>query len=296
MAKRDIQKFGGKSWTVPKLERVAKYIDAYLRALKNQKFEKWYIDAFAGTGYSELKLDDNPTAPLFPELQEDESRRFIDGSARIALKARGEFDRYVLVEQSASRCKELEALRREFPERSDRVEIVQEDANRYLKALAAEDWKRRRGVLFLDPFGAQVEWSTIAAVAETAALDVWLLFPLGVAFSRMLMRDSAKIPESWRRRLTLSLGDGWESAFYKRSRQRSFVDEDDRDVKVADFQAITQFFNKRLQTVFGGVASNPLVLRNSTGIPIYLLFFAVASRSPRAVGLALKIANNILAK
>jgi hypothetical protein len=42
--------FGG-SWTDEKLERLARYLTAYTTALKNQRFQKIYIDAFAGTGF-----------------------------------------------------------------------------------------------------------------------------------------------------------------------------------------------------------------------------------------------------
>lgn len=38
-------------WTKDKLEKVKAYLDAYLIALKKQKFSLEYIDAFAGTGY-----------------------------------------------------------------------------------------------------------------------------------------------------------------------------------------------------------------------------------------------------
>ena len=40
-----------------------------------------------------------------------------------------------------------------------------------------KDWSLHRAVLFLDPYGMQVEWATIEAVAKTKAIDLWLLFP-----------------------------------------------------------------------------------------------------------------------
>jgi hypothetical protein len=39
-------------------------------------------------------------------------------------------------------------------------------------------WHRTRGVIFLDPFGASLEWETLKFIAATKALDVWYLFPL----------------------------------------------------------------------------------------------------------------------
>ena len=42
--------FGG-PWTEQKLKILERYLDAYTTALKNQRFELVYIDAFAGTGH-----------------------------------------------------------------------------------------------------------------------------------------------------------------------------------------------------------------------------------------------------
>ena len=62
-------------------------------------------------------------------------------------------------------------------------------------------------MLFLDPYGMQVEWRTIEAIAKTEAIDLWLLFPLAIGVNRLLTK-SGEIPESWRRRLNLLLGTG----------------------------------------------------------------------------------------
>lgn len=54
-----LQQFGG-DWTQAKLEAVRKYLVAYTTALKKQPFTLNYIDAFAGTGYRELKHEVEP--------------------------------------------------------------------------------------------------------------------------------------------------------------------------------------------------------------------------------------------
>jgi hypothetical protein len=51
----------------------------------NQQFKTVYIDAFAGTGYRELHKKSNPGELMLPELADDESQEFMDGSAKIAL-------------------------------------------------------------------------------------------------------------------------------------------------------------------------------------------------------------------
>lgn len=40
------QRFGG-DWTIEKLDILSSYLDFYITALKNQPFNKIYIDAFA---------------------------------------------------------------------------------------------------------------------------------------------------------------------------------------------------------------------------------------------------------
>ena len=60
----------------------------------------------------------------------------------------------------------------------------------------------------------------------------------------------------------------------------------------ASFEAIGAYFVERLKTVFEGVAENPLPLRNSMNVPIYLLCFAAAN--PKGAPPAVRIANHIL--
>jgi three-Cys-motif partner protein len=108
----------------------------------------------------------------------------------------------------------LEALKRDYPSLAGKIDIKNGDANIEIKRLCAGDWSDSRSVMFLDPYGMQVEWSTIEAIAGTCAIDLWLLFPLGMAVNRVLTR-SGDIPESWRKRLDLLLGDQtWFDDFY----------------------------------------------------------------------------------
>jgi three-Cys-motif partner protein len=60
-----LQKFGDKTWTQDKLERVRKYLAAYSRIMRKQRFLYAYIDGFAGTGYHELEHKDEEGLALF---------------------------------------------------------------------------------------------------------------------------------------------------------------------------------------------------------------------------------------
>jgi three-Cys-motif partner protein len=117
-----------------------------------------------------------PLANLFPELAKIEEE-FRKGSVRRALEVEPPFDHYVFVEKDAGKCKELESLAEEFPDRN--VRIVNDDANdALLRWCKAMDTKRDRAVVFLDPFGASVEWKVIEALADTQGWTCGSCFPL----------------------------------------------------------------------------------------------------------------------
>jgi len=120
------------------------------------------------------------------------------------------------------------------------------------------------------------------------------LFPLGVGVNLLLMSQGT--PEgSWASRLTLIFGtDDWRTAFYRESSQRNLFNEAGELVKDADFATIAEFWVTRLQSVFADVATNPLPLRNSRNVPIYLLSFA--SANPKGAKTAVRIAHYILSR
>lgn len=169
------------------------------------------------------------------------------------------------------------------------------EANEYIKDLCLNrNWKTRRAVLFLDPFGMQVSWDTIEAIAKTQAIDLWILFPLGVGVNRMLTR-TGKISDAWRRKLDMMFGaTDWYEAFYQPRVTNGLFGETTSLVKVGDFDSIGKYFVKRLKTIFAGVAENPRPLHNSRNNPLYLLCFA--SGNPRAATTAIKIAQDILGR
>lgn len=221
---KDPHRFGG-DWTEAKLDVLAKYLKSYTTALKDKPnttnpFRKAYIDAFAGTGTRTAREPGTSGATetlLFPDLAEAAPEKLLDGSAKRALQVDPCFDRYVFIERSPKRCQELESLKAEFPARAKDIDIQQGDANEVIQRLCADlsKWKSRRAVLFLDPYGMQVEWKTIEAVAATKAIDLWLLVPLGMGMNRLAPR-SGNLPESWRQRMNVFLGTtDWYDEFYK---------------------------------------------------------------------------------
>ncbi len=296
-----VPRFGG-DWTTAKLEVLARYLKSYTTALKDKPskqhpFRKAYIDAFAGTGYREARQEgDDPNAGsqtlLFPDLAKEEPQALLEGSARFALKTEPPFDEYTFIEQSPKRCAQLESLKGEFPHLASAIGIRQGDANAEIQKICAQDWSSHRAVLFLDPCGMQVEWKTIEAVARTKAIDLWVLFPLGIGVNRLLTR-SGNIPLSWRRRLDTLLGtEDWYEEFYRIEQTPTILGVPEEHVVKATTETIGRYFVERLQIAFAGVAKEPKVLRNSANCPLYLLCFAVGN--PRGAPIALRIANHLL--
>jgi three-Cys-motif partner protein len=146
-------------------------------------------------------------------------------------------------------------------------------------------------VLFIDPFGMQLTWETVKAIAKTKAIDTWILFPVS-AVNRLLKKDD-NIPPSWRRRLDIMFGEpAWFDVFFPEEKSALFRDNLVVRRKITDMDLIGKYFNRRLATVFAGVAPNPYTLRNTQGAPLFLLCFAAAN--PNAVKPAIKIAQDIL--
>jgi len=168
------------------------------------------------------------------------------------------------------------------------------DANDILRAWCRErDWQKERAVVFLDPYGMQVEWATIEALAATKGIDLWYLFPLGVGVARLLTRHG-DIDEAWQRRLDLLFGTAeWRTEFYRVTPGQTDLFGESRDIveRDAPVAKIEAFIHKRLAGVFQKAAKG-LVLRNSRQSPLYLLCFAAANE--KGAPTAIKIAQDIL--
>ncbi len=287
--------FGG-SWTSKKLDNIQKYFVAYTTIFKSNPkakfFKTIYIDAFAGTGYRKPSGEDTDSIFL-PIFSDEEVQRFYEGSVKLALNTSPRFDKYVFIEQDPDRFEELKKIKNEYPDFSKDIFIKNEDANTYLNRICElVDWMKFRAVIFLDPYGMQVDWNTIKKIAETKAIDMWLLFPLGVAVNRLLRRDG-RLSVNITNRLNKIFGsEDWKEVFYKEEEIDSLFGKENHIIKVGNFAKISNYFVKRLKTIFAGVADNPLPLYNSRNNPLYLLCFAAANE--KGAKPAIKIANYIL--
>lgn len=299
--KEDVPRFGG-GWTDKKLHALSEYLTQYrLIMTRNEKaryFKTIYLDGFAGTGVRQdagAQESEELQLSLSPEL-DVEIQEYKRGSATVALSLSSPFDKYVFVEKIEKRAEELSALiHRDYEKLEPRCQVECGDANSFLRKWCREtDWRTHRAVVFLDPYGMSVDWQTIAEIAGTKAIDMWLLFPLGTGINRLLTR-SAPPPPEWAGKVTRILGvpqEVWQPAFYAQSTQISLFGETPESVKVADFASMGRFFIERLKSVFAGVAAHAMPLLNSRNNPMYLLCFAAGNK--KGAGPAVQIADYLL--
>lgn len=156
-------------WAKEKLEALGQYLSFYTTVLKKQGH--WlrgtiFVDAFAGPGLSRVRTREKAAEPpglfgLDPESDAAEVE-FLKGSPRVALDIANPFNFYIFVEREGQRIAELKGLKVEYALTRD-VTVRGGDANAALQSWLASgiDWQHYRAVVFLDPFGMQVPWSTI---------------------------------------------------------------------------------------------------------------------------------------
>ncbi len=287
-------KFGG-GWTEQKLRILDEYLTAYCQIFrvnpKAKYFDTIYVDAFAGTGLIEKQKSPDDAAELFAEFGEPDAIEFLKGSAARALQH--VFHRFVFIEKSPARISDLEKMRADSPRKED-ILIEKGDANvRLTSFVTSTDWRKCRAVVFLDPYGMQVDWKTIEELGRTKAVDLWLLFPLGQAVMRLLRREGEP-PVEWQQALDRIFGThDWHSRFYVTTREPTLFGEEILSThRIADSAAVGAFMIERLKTAFHSVAPNPGVLLNSQNVPLYLLCFA--SANPRGARPAIRIADHLL--
>ncbi|MDP2202244.1 MAG: three-Cys-motif partner protein TcmP [Methylicorpusculum sp.] len=279
----DKHSFGG-SWTRIKLEALEKYLAAFNTALSRQSFTRVYIDGFAGTGRCDITINGAKTS--------------VDGSARRALAVNPPFNKFCFIEMDTKKMDALRYLLAEYPEKC--VDLIQDDANTALKAICNNyNWKNTRAVLFLDPYGLHVEWSTLEAIAATKAIDVWYLFPYSGLY-RQTAKNANAMDADKENSITRILGtDEWRQEFYKPQRQTDIFGDESGDRREADHHDMLNYVSKRLKELFPAVTEPKILFqagdsKKPSGAPLFALYFAASNPSPKAFGLATKIAKDVL--
>jgi three-Cys-motif partner protein len=294
-------RYGG-PWTDIKLDALQRYLTFFTTALKNQPtkarpFDLWYLDAFAGSG-------DRVVARKAGGLFEGEATHFVeerlDGSAKKALEVDPPFQHLVFIEPHRRRHAALAALAAANPDRD--IECIRDEGNTLVRAICGADhWRaptskggrRVRAVLLLDPYGMQVDWTTLQAIRETKAIDLLYLYPVG-AVMRQAPRDLSKLDVDKAAALTRLHGDdSWKRDWYEASRQQDLLSRDLSVLRAMTARQIEAWFKARLERLFPFV-SEPLPLLTTRGAKLFSLFLAVSNDSPAAIALAKKASAAIM--
>lgn len=284
-------KFGG-NWTIKKLNTLRDYLIAYKKIFdanpKAQHLRTHYIDAFAGEG--DLVFGSSTEETLF-DIPTNHP-----GSVKIALSIPSPFHKYHFIEKDKNRYEKLLELRDEFPHLSDRINLYHGDCrNELMKILNSLDRKTERAVVFLDPFGMQVEYELLENIAKTGIVDLWVLVPHAIGYMRNLPNNRAKISDT-RDKLDRVFGEStWYEKFYSEIKfENLFGEEETLPQKTVNERDLAEYYNSRLKDIFVGVAPNPSVLKNNSNVPIFILCFA--SSNPKGAKTAIKIAKYLLEK
>jgi three-Cys-motif partner protein len=233
-----------------------------------------YVDGFVGSGIAKIRGED----------------RYVDGSPRIALDVPHPFDYYWFNERDPTRRARLRNLVDAYPDHG--VRLLGGDCNEIIikqitPIVRAERFAR--GFAFLDPFGMNLHWETVEAVADTGAMETIInLCTMGL--SRVGLPNAVGGPNQEQIELMNRVfgTPDWQREFYEL--QPDLWGERQTVKKTrGTAQRLGEIYKERLETVFPHVSS-PLVVTNTKGQPIYCLLFA----GPNATGL--KIAQAVLRK
>lgn len=304
MPKRNKQyKSWGGNWTEQKLDTFESYVRAYLNIMNKYRdkfgWKLLYFDGFAGSGSrseDDRKHEAENFLDVFGEETVDTGELSVyQGAAERVVQLeqtmRG-FDYYYFVDMFDENCTKLKLKLAAYPTKGYKV-FRQGDANDMIRQLAdaMDEDKKLKALVFLDPFGMQIDWTSIVTLASKG-IDLWVLLPTGVIINRLLKRDGTLMyPETLERFFGISK-DELKNRFYERKVDLDlFTDVCEKYVKISDSIAkIADLFCERISDLFDYVTPKPLVLKNDNNVSIY--HFVCASNNQTAV----KIAQDIIEK
>ena len=297
--------WGGK-WTDEKLDAFEKYVKAYLTIMNAFRdrfgWKLIYFDGFAGSGTRSLEEENKEVehaVDLFGQEIVAEDLRVYRGSAERVVKIEGErmrgFDHYYFVDTLKENCDALENKLIQYPT-VGKKHYLNRDANDAVSMLAStlHKYSSCKALAFLDPFGMQIDWSSIQALKELS-VDLWILVPTGVIVNRLLERK-VDIQKGLVHAEKLERFFGMKemeirSFFYTETQVPSLFGEEETVITKVEnaIRKIADLYVKRLAEIFPYVTEGPMVLYNTQNVPIYHLVFA--SKNKTAMTIAQDIIN-----
>lgn len=300
MACEPISDSWGGSWTEDKLDAFEKYVNAYLTIMNafrdKNNWKLIYFDGFAGSGSRKEKKEEEDSVllqDLFKDssIKEEELNLYKGAAERVLSIPQRGFDFYYFVDKDTESSLKLHELLSRF-ENDNTLVYRNSDANKQIEMLARAMQKDKKltSLVLLDPFGMQVDWSSIKQLEGTRT-DLWILIPTGVIVNRLLDRKGElshiEKLKSFFGKDEVSLRD----YFYTKSQEQTLFGDIEKIQKVEKpIQKIAELYIQQLKEIFKHVTPEPLVLYNSRHTPIF--HFACASNNETAI----KIASQIIKK
>lgn len=291
-----LSRWGGQ-WTEDKLDTFAKYVNAYLTIMNNNRYTyNWkliYFDGFAGSGsrYEETNSTSELLLDLFDDdaINCDEINLYQGAAERILSIEQEGFDYYYFIDKDKSSINKLKDKLTANYVKNGILEFRCSDANheviRMSKALKSDS--KLRAMILLDPFGMQVSWDTIASLANTHT-DLWILIPTGVIVNRLLDRKGELKHIEILSSFFGLVEDEIKSFFYRKRVVNTLFGEEEIVTKVSQpIKRIAELYIERLKTIFAYVTEEPLVMYNTRKTPIF--HFAFASNNVTAKNIASQI-------
>lgn len=284
--------FGSPETTGKKLDIISEYLKMYQKTVGAKTyFKTHYVDAFAGTGQINTEKD---KGSLFGGLLDEAydkslANEIIKGSTEVALEVEPSFNSYTFIEIDKHKISDLENRFQNNP-LYQRINFLCGDANEKVKSFCQSMQKKDRAIVFLDPFGSQVEWTTIEAIAATNKIDLWYLFPSGVGVFRQISKDG-KVHKTHAPSITRLYGtEDWREAFIKPKPAPTFFDLHAMESeKVVDPAIAADFMLDRMKTIFKGGVGDFKIKLGKHAYPSFHLLFAWGNPSKGATILAKKL-------
>ncbi|MBM3404325.1 MAG: three-Cys-motif partner protein TcmP [Bacteroidetes bacterium] len=287
---REPEEIWGGSWTEKKLDAFSKYVWAYISIMKRNKYWKTiYFDGFAGSG----NRKDKRNSKLYQQLHftSEEESGYKGAAERVLnLKDGLTFDYYYFIDKDESTIKKLEKnLNKKCDLKDKRLVFKSGDANKWVTELAkALRTNKYAALIFLDPFGMQINWDSISSLTDTRS-DIWILVPTGIIVNRLLDRKGElKHIEKLESFFGLPEEEIKEYFYHLKTENTLFGDEEIIFKITRPIEKIARLYVRQLKTIWTHVTENPLRLSNSKGVPIFHLVFASNNKQ------AAKIANQII--
>ena len=289
----------GGSWTEEKLNAFEKYVNAYLTIMNKYRNQyDWkliYFDGFAGSGSRSENTSSEDNQLMIDLIDEhqiaaEELTPYKGAAERVLNIVQDGFDFYYIIDKDAASSSQLQEKLASY-QKDKRLEFRHSDANTEVSKLADAMRKnsKLKALVLLDPFGMQVDWSSIERLKGTST-DLWILIPTGVIVNRLLDR---KFKLTHIEKLTSFFGKDeafLRNYFYSTHQDMTLFGDVEVIEKVKEpIRKIAELYIQQMATIFTYVTKQPLVLCNTRNMPIF--HFACASNNESAVKIAHEIIN-----